>query len=102
MAIAPTSSTELQPRFSEGAAISVSGLTMHYGQQEVVKGIDFTVRRGEVFALLGPNGAGKTTTVEIMEGFRSRSGGDVRVLGVDPETASVEWRDRVGVVLQSS
>ncbi|HVA09410.1 MAG TPA: ABC transporter ATP-binding protein [Acidimicrobiales bacterium] len=86
----------------DSVAISVSGLTMHYRQQEVVKGIDFTVQRGEVFAFLGPNGAGKTTTVEIMEGFRSRSGGEVKVLGVDPQGASPAWRDRVGVVLQSS
>jgi ABC-2 type transport system ATP-binding protein len=83
-------------------AISVSGLTMRYGNRQVVDGIDFTVNFGEVFAFLGPNGAGKTTTVEIMEGFRSRSGGEVRVLGIDPEAASGEWRDRVGVVLQSS
>jgi ABC-2 type transport system ATP-binding protein len=84
------------------AAISVAGLTMRYGSRQVVNGIDFTVSFGEVFALLGPNGAGKTTTVEIMEGFRSRTGGEVRVLGIDPEAASAEWRDRVGVVLQSS
>jgi ABC-2 type transport system ATP-binding protein len=104
MAFAPVSSSDTQPASlaSQGAAIAVSGLTMRYGAQEVVKGIDFTVEHGEIFAFLGPNGAGKTTTVEIMEGFRSRSGGDVKVLGVDPETASVEWRDRVGVVLQSS
>ncbi len=83
-------------------AITVTSLTMHYGDRQVVKGIDFTVDHGEVFAFLGPNGAGKTTTVEIMEGFRSRSGGDVRVLGIDPESAPPAWRDRVGVVLQAS
>jgi ABC-2 type transport system ATP-binding protein len=83
-------------------AISVIGLTMHYGSRQVVNGIDFSVDHGEVFAFLGPNGAGKTTTVEIMEGFRSRTGGQVRVLGIDPEEATAEWRDRVGVVLQSS
>jgi ABC-2 type transport system ATP-binding protein len=74
---------------------------MRYGDREVVKGIDLRVRRGEVFAFLGPNGAGKTTTVEILEGFRRRTAGEVRVLGVDPETAAPPWRERVGVVLQS-
>jgi ABC-2 type transport system ATP-binding protein len=83
-------------------AIAVSGLTMHYRHQPVVKGIDFAVAHGEVFAFLGPNGAGKTTTVEILEGFRTRTGGDVRVLGIDPASAPPAWRDRVGVVLQSS
>jgi ABC-2 type transport system ATP-binding protein len=67
-----------------------------------VHGIDLHVRRGEIFAFLGPNGAGKTTTVEILEGFRSRSDGEVQVLGVDPADAGAEWRDRVGVVLQES
>ncbi len=75
---------------------------MSYGGREVVRGIDFRVHPGEVFAFLGPNGAGKTTTVEILEGFRSRTGGDVRVLGIDPAKAKSAWRDRVGVVLQSS
>jgi ABC-2 type transport system ATP-binding protein len=67
-----------------------------------VRGIDFEVRRGEVFGLLGPNGAGKTTTVEILEGDRKRDGGEVEVLGVDPAVARGEWRERIGVVLQSS
>jgi len=84
------------------AAITVTGLTMGYGGRQVVNGIDFSVNFGEVFAFLGPNGAGKTTTVEILEGFRSRTGGIVRVLGIDPEAANSQWRDRVGVVLQSS
>ncbi len=83
-------------------AIEVSGLRKHYGEHEVVQGIDFSVQCGEIFAFLGPNGAGKTTTVEILEGFTIRSGGDVRVLGIDPQRASATWRDRVGVVLQSS
>jgi ABC-2 type transport system ATP-binding protein len=74
---------------------------MRYGNREVVKGIDLTVRSGEVFAFLGPNGAGKTTTVEILEGFRRPTGGMVRVLGVDPQTAGPPWRERLGVVLQS-
>jgi ABC-2 type transport system ATP-binding protein len=82
--------------------ISVRGLVKRYGRREVVAGIDLQVRRGEIFALLGPNGAGKTTTVEILEGFRRRTAGEVSVLGNDPETAGGAWRDRVGVVLQES
>jgi len=81
--------------------IAVSGLRMTYGETEVLRGIDFEVRRGEVVALLGPNGAGKTTTVEILEGFRSSTAGTVRVLGENPLTASEEWRAGVGAVLQS-
>ena len=77
-------------------------LRKRYGGREVVSGIDLDVRAGELFALLGPNGAGKTTIVEILTGFRSRSGGDVRVLGADPQTAGTAWRERVGVVLQES
>jgi ABC-2 type transport system ATP-binding protein len=80
----------------------VRGLEMRYGRRQAVKGIDFEVGVGEIFAFLGPNGAGKTTTVEILEGFRMRTGGDVRVLGVDPAEADGEWRNRVGVVLQES
>ncbi|MBG0857688.1 ABC transporter ATP-binding protein [Streptomyces spinoverrucosus] len=74
---------------------------MAYGDTSVLRGIDLDVHRGEVFALLGPNGAGKTTTVEILEGFRQRSGGEVRVLGVDPERGDDAWRGRIGLVLQS-
>src|SRR3984885_9624335 len=84
------------------SAIDVGGLRMAYDATEVVHGIDLTVGPGEVFAVLGPNGAGKTTTIEILEGFRRRTGGDVRVLGVDPERAGASWRERIGVVLQSS
>src|SRR3954466_8921990 len=83
------------------AAIEVRGLRKAYGPFEAVRGVDFTVRRGEVFGLLGPNGAGKTTTVEILEGYRERSGGEVRVLGLDPGKRPQELRERVGVVLQS-
>jgi ABC-2 type transport system ATP-binding protein len=83
-------------------AITVSGLRMSYGTYEAVRGIDFEVARGEIFAFLGPNGAGKTTTVEICEGFRKRTGGEVLVLGADPEHAGPDWRARVGVVLQES
>ncbi|HEY2541665.1 MAG TPA: ABC transporter ATP-binding protein [Gaiellaceae bacterium] len=84
------------------AVISVRGLRKRYAAVEAVAGIDLEVGRGEIFAFLGPNGAGKTTTVEILEGFRRRSDGDVRVLGADPEHAGSEWRNRVGTVLQSS
>ena len=84
------------------AAIEVEGLHKAYGSHEAVRGIDFAVRRGEVFGLLGPNGAGKTTTVEILEGYRERSAGDVRVLGQDPEERDRRLQQRVGIVLQSS
>ncbi|HEX8753897.1 MAG TPA: ABC transporter ATP-binding protein [Solirubrobacterales bacterium] len=82
--------------------ISIRGLRMAYGDNEAVRGIDLEVERGEVFAFLGPNGAGKTTTVEILEGYRKRTGGEVSVLGEDPERAGREWRERIGIVLQSS
>jgi ABC-2 type transport system ATP-binding protein len=71
-----------------------------YGTLEAVRGVDMTIGRGEVFALLGPNGAGKTTTVEILEGYRRRTSGDVEVLGVDPERGGQRWRTRLGIVLQ--
>jgi ABC-2 type transport system ATP-binding protein len=83
-------------------AIEVEGLHKAYGEHEAVRGIDFEVRRGEVFGLLGPNGAGKTTTVEILEGYRRRSGGRVSVLGHDPAERDPDLRARVGIVLQSS
>jgi ABC-2 type transport system ATP-binding protein len=76
-------------------------LRKSYGEAEAVRGIDLEVMPGEVFAFLGPNGAGKTTTVEILEGYRKRSGGEVRVLGEDPQRAGREWRERIGIVLQS-
>jgi ABC-2 type transport system ATP-binding protein len=82
--------------------ISVRGLAKRYGDVEAVAGIDLEVGRGEIFAFLGPNGAGKTTTVEILEGFRERSSGEVTVLGVDPAEADGSWRNRVGSVLQES
>jgi ABC-2 type transport system ATP-binding protein len=100
---------------SDGAAIEIDGLRKSYpgvsssGRRKLrpaddvtwaVSGLSLHVRRGEIFAFLGPNGAGKTTTVEILEGFRKRDGGDVRVLGVDPEQGDRGWRARIGIVLQ--
>jgi ABC-2 type transport system ATP-binding protein len=82
------------------AVISARGLTKSYGDVDAVRGIDLEVRNGEVFAFLGPNGAGKTTTVEILEGYRQRSGGEVEVFGVDPRRAERDWRERIGIVLQ--
>ena len=82
--------------------ISVRGLVKRYDSHQAVAGIDLEVRRGEIFAFLGPNGAGKTTTVEILEGSRRRTDGEISVLGQDPATAGGAWRDRVGVVLQES
>ena len=85
-----------------GPAVDVRGLRKSYGAKRAVDGIDLRVERGEIFAVLGPNGAGKTTTVEILEGFRHRDAGEVRVLGEDPQTAGRAWRSRLGVVLQDS
>ena len=82
-------------------AIEVRGLTKAYGAHQAVRGVDFTVARGEVFGLLGPNGAGKTTTVEVLEGYRARDTGTVSVLGYDPGNRSAQLRSRVGIVLQS-
>jgi len=82
------------------SVISVEGLTKSYGAFRAVGGVSFSVEEGEVLAVLGPNGAGKTTTVEILEGYRRRDGGEVSVLGVDPEHGGVDFRRRVGVVLQ--
>src|SRR6058998_1573712 len=83
-------------------AVTVKELRKSYGDFAAVKGIDFEVRAGEVFGLLGPNGAGKTTTVEILEGLRSRTSGEVSVLGFDPGLQSRQLKDRIGVCLQST
>jgi ABC-2 type transport system ATP-binding protein len=80
--------------------ITVAGLRKSYGELEAVRGIDLEIRRGEIFAFLGPNGAGKTTTVEILEGYRTRTAGEVSVLGVDPARADRDWHQHVGFVLQ--
>jgi ABC-2 type transport system ATP-binding protein len=84
------------------SAVSVSDLHKSYGSYEALRGVDFEIQAGEVFGLLGPNGAGKTTTVEILEGYRARDGGTVAVLDEDPQRAGLDWRERIGVVLQSS
>jgi ABC-2 type transport system ATP-binding protein len=91
-----------EPGRQDGAAIEVRGLTKSYGGVHAVRGIDLTVQRGEIFALLGPNGAGKTTTVEILEGYRSRDGGTVQVLGYDPGRQRQRLKRQIGIVLQSS
>ncbi len=80
--------------------IEVDALTMSYADRQVLKGVEFEVKAGEVFCLLGPNGAGKTTTVEILEGFRQRTGGTVSVLGMDPQAQPARLRERIGIVLQ--
>ncbi|MGI8430164.1 MAG: ABC transporter ATP-binding protein [Solirubrobacteraceae bacterium] len=83
-----------------GLAVEVRDLRRSYGEVEAVRGVSFEVAPGEVFCLLGPNGAGKTTIVEILEGYRTRSAGDARVLGIDPSAGRRELRERVGIVLQ--
>jgi ABC-2 type transport system ATP-binding protein len=87
---------------SVSPAISVQSLQKSYGDVHAVKGIDFTIQPGEVFGLLGPNGAGKTTTVEILEGLRARTGGEVTVLGFDPDRQRQQLKDRIGVCLQAT
>ncbi len=83
-------------------AIAVQGLRKNYAEVEAVRGIDFEIQPGEVFGLLGPNGAGKTSTVEILEGLRPRTAGNVRVLGLDPEKQTLKLKDRIGVCLQAT
>ena len=88
------------PNDNDGLAVAVRDLRKAYGETQAVRGVSFEVRRGEVFCVLGPNGAGKTTIVEILEGYRTRSGGEARVLGVDPASGARALRERVGIVLQ--
>ncbi|WP_418277888.1 ABC transporter ATP-binding protein [Isoptericola jiangsuensis] len=87
---------------TDDAAVRVRGLRKSYGTSTVVDGLDLDIARGEIVAMLGPNGAGKTTTIEILEGHRTRDGGQVQVLGEDPQTGGRLWRARIGVVAQGS
>ncbi|MFG2098301.1 ABC transporter ATP-binding protein [Streptomyces sp. NPDC048612] len=98
---ATTAGAPTGPTAPGQSVIRTSGLQMSYGSSHILHGIDLDIRRGEIFALLGPNGAGKTTTVEILEGFRQRSAGEVSVLGTDPAHGGDAWRGRIGLVLQS-
>lgn len=82
--------------------VEVRGLRKTYGDMNAVDSVDFDIHRGETFALLGPNGAGKSTTIEILEGYRDRTAGEVSVLGVDPAHGGLDWKARLGIVLQSS
>ena len=91
-----------EPDQANGAAIEVHGLTKSYGGVQAVRGIDLRVERGQIFAMLGPNGAGKTTTVEILEGYRSRDSGTVKVLGLDPARERQRLKSEIGIVLQST
>jgi len=84
------------------AAITIRNLRKTYGDLHAVDGLDLTIEQGEIFAILGPNGAGKSTTVEILEGFRKRTAGDAKVLGIDPAHPTREWRERLGIMLQST
>ncbi|HEY2556570.1 MAG TPA: ABC transporter ATP-binding protein [Diaminobutyricibacter sp.] len=84
------------------AAVSVRDLRKHYGSVTGLDGVSFDIARGETFSLLGPNGAGKSTTIEILEGYRDRTGGNAQVLGLDPHRGGVDWKARLGIVLQSS
>src|SRR5450631_4924079 len=91
-----------RPTYDESAIIEVRGLTKSYGHVRAVRGVDLQIARGEVFAMLGPNGAGKTSTVEILEGYRPRDGGEVRVLGLDPGKQGRLLKQQIGIVLQST
>ena len=96
---------EAEPSLQAGRdrpAIEARGLVMHYGDREMLHGIDLTVPQGMVLGFLGPNGAGKTTTVEILEGYRRRTVGHASVLGMDPATGGRELRERIGIVLQET
>ncbi len=99
--LSPSPARHVSEEPAEDLVLDVSDLRMRYGRTDVLTGVSFGARRGEVLALLGPNGAGKTTTIEILEGFRMRSSGRVSVLGTDPAHGGEAWRARIGVVLQS-
>lgn len=83
-------------------AVTVDGLVKRYGDVTAVDDVTFHIERGECFALLGPNGAGKSTTIEILEGYRTRTAGELRVLGADPSRAGLDWKSRLGIMLQST
>ncbi|NQX13214.1 ABC transporter ATP-binding protein [Microbacteriaceae bacterium VKM Ac-2855] len=87
---------------TNSSAVQVRDLAKSYGDAQALRGVSFDIERGETFALLGPNGAGKSTTIEILEGYRDRSGGTATVLGVDPQRGGLDWKARLGIVLQSS
>lgn len=87
---------------SSPAVVQVRDLQKSYGSVEAVRGVSFSIAAGETFALLGPNGAGKSTTIEILEGYRDRTSGEVSVLGVDPRRGGLDWKARLGIVLQTS
>jgi ABC-2 type transport system ATP-binding protein len=87
---------------TNSAVVSVRDLRKNYGHLSALDGVSFDIVRGETFALLGPNGAGKSTTIEILEGYRDRSGGEVSVLGIDPGKGDINWKARLGIVLQST
>src|SRR6476661_7628271 len=99
--LSPSAAWHVPEEPAENLVLDVRDLRMRYGRTDVLSGVSFGARRGEVLALLGPNGAGKTTTIEILEGFRMRSSGRVSVLGTDPAHGGEAWRARIGVVLQS-
>jgi len=99
--LSPSAAWHAPEEPAENLVLDVRDLRMRYGRTDVLSGVSFGARRGEVLALLGPNGAGKTTTIEILEGFRMRSSGQVSVLGTDPARGGEAWRARIGVVLQS-
>ena len=92
----------MTPDSGTDAAVRIRGLRKTYGELTAVDGLDLDIARGETFALLGPNGAGKSTTIEILEGYRLRTSGEVRVLGVDPAHGDLDWKARLGIVLQSA
>ncbi|MCP2032905.1 ABC-2 type transport system ATP-binding protein [Okibacterium sp. HSC-33S16] len=97
-----TSAPQASADLSDPPVVQVRNLVKRYGAHAAVRGVSFDISRGETFALLGPNGAGKSTTIEILEGYRDRSSGEVRVLGVDPQKGDLAWKAQLGIVLQSS